>query len=212
MNNWKDSFNFFNKAEIGYFDVPEDIMEYLKEKTNSIKKCNHTLLGHIAEEYCYNEIPLNIEKFIVSKCFLYPMKRTLDNTDILDVDMPLKLASLWVNYQKKYEFNPSHTHSGIFSFIIFVSIPYDLNKEDNIFPPTNNNEKCTSRLSFIISTQSHKNYIHYLNVDKTFENKMIMFPSDYIHAVYPFYTSDDYRITVSGNIKFDTSGRNVLEL
>jgi len=29
-----------------------------------------------------------------------------------------------------------------------------------------------------------------------------MFPSQLIHAVYPFYTSDEYRISVSGNIKF----------
>ena len=41
-----------------------------------------------------------------------------------------------------------------------------------------------------------------LDVDKSFEGQMVMFPSKLQHLVYPFYTSDDYRITVSGNINF----------
>ena len=35
-----------------------------------------------------------------------------------------------------------------------------------------------------------------------FENKMLIFPANFKHEVYPFYTSDEERITVSGNIKF----------
>ena len=39
-----------------------------------------------------------------------------------------------------------------------------------------------------------------VHVDKSYEGKMLMFPSFVQHGVYPFYTSDDYRITVSGNV------------
>ena len=38
-------------------------------------------------------------------------------------------------------------------------------------------------------------------VDKSFEGQMLMFPAPLQHIVYPFYTSDESRITVSGNIK-----------
>ena len=38
-------------------------------------------------------------------------------------------------------------------------------------------------------------------VDKTYEGTIVMFPSEMLHAVYPFYTSDDYRISVSGNLR-----------
>ena len=41
-----------------------------------------------------------------------------------------------------------------------------------------------------------------LNVDKSYVGKMIMFKSSQVHGVYPFYTSNDYRITVSGNLVF----------
>ena len=42
-------------------------------------------------------------------------------------------------------------------------------------------------------------------VDKSFEGKMLMFSASQYHAVYPFYTSDEERITVSGNLKFKTN-------
>ena len=39
-----------------------------------------------------------------------------------------------------------------------------------------------------------------LFIDKTWEGTIVMFPSWLNHSVYPFYTSDDYRISISGNI------------
>ena len=33
--------------------------------------------------------------------------------------------------------------------------------------------------------------------------KMILFPSKIYHQVYPFYTSDEYRISISGNVSLD---------
>jgi len=40
---------------------------------------------------------------------------------------------------------------------------------------------------------------HDLPVDKSYEKKLLLFPATMRHSVYPFYTSDDYRISVSGN-------------
>ena len=39
-----------------------------------------------------------------------------------------------------------------------------------------------------------------LPIDKAWEGTMILFPSSLNHNVYPFYTSDDYRISISGNL------------
>ena len=39
---------------------------------------------------------------------------------------------LWVNYQKKYEFNPLHDHSGMFSFVIWMKIPYEHDNEKEL--------------------------------------------------------------------------------
>ena len=43
---------------------------------------------------------------------------------------------------------------------------------------------------------------HRLNIDKTWEGKIVMFPSYLMHTVYPFFTSDEYRISIAGNIHY----------
>jgi hypothetical protein len=40
-----------------------------------------------------------------------------------------------------------------------------------------------------------------IEADRNYENKMMIFPSNLQHIVYPFFTSDDYRISLSGNIE-----------
>ena len=45
------------------------------------------------------------------------MKVAIDITKTFDVSKFI-LNSFWVNYQKQYEFNPIHDHTGLFSFVI----------------------------------------------------------------------------------------------
>jgi hypothetical protein len=33
---------------------------------------------------------------------------------------------------------------------------------------------------------------------------MILFPAKMMHTVYPFYSSDDFRISISGNLRVST--------
>ena len=116
----------------------------------------------------------------------------------------ISISSTWVNFQKKYEFNPPHYHTGVLSWIIFVNIPYDLEEENKVFPKIGG-DSSTSRLSFLTLNPHEVGCINHvrLNVDKSYEGKIVVFPSTQQHQVFPFYTSDDYRITVSGNVFFD---------
>ena len=71
---------------------------------------------------------------------------------------PIKVETTWVNYMKKTEFNPLHRHGGLFSFVIFIQIPYDLSEEDKVFPDTP--DKKTSRLGFVFNEplEPRRNY------------------------------------------------------
>tara|TARA_A100001035_G_C27415521_1_gene334894 strand:- start:131 stop:553 length:423 start_codon:yes stop_codon:yes gene_type:complete len=112
----------------------------------------------------------------------------------------LRLKNCWVNFMKKYEFNPIHNHSGLYSFNIFVKIPYDL-KEEFDSPRTQNiNQRFPGCFSFYCGNGLGEFVPHVLEADKDWEQVIILFPSVTQHCVYPFYTSDDYRITVSGNL------------
>ena len=76
-----------------------------------------------------------------------------------------------------------------------------LKDEDEVFPKNTYNTPETSRLNFVTVDSMGGVFANKVNVDKSFEGKMLMFPAKLPHLVYPFYTSNKYRITVSGNIK-----------
>ena len=229
---WKNEIDrVFNRRynrlpEVFFGEVPPDVFTWLKNMAKKAKEKNvdgrKGLYGHINEEY---DIYRHLEK---SQCTVQPddvhfikyenfIKGCVLNdyfkdfwltTNFLTRDCELKIVSTWVNFQKKHEFNPPHKHSGVFSWIIFLNIPYDLEDEDRVFPEMNIGNgviPSTSRLSLLQVSPIVKGGIDHvvLNVDKSFEGKIMMFPSYTQHQVFPFYTSDDYRITISGNLKFD---------
>ena len=197
-------------------EVPPNIFSWLKSEVKQSKEKNldarKGLIGHINEEYNIvksdNANFIEYENFIKRCAFDKYFNSFWDKTDILTEGCDLQIKQTWVNFQKKYEFNPPHNHSGVFSWIIFLNIPYNLEDEDRVFPMLNmdhSQDISTSRLSFLQVSPTMKGGIDgvILNVDKSFEGKIIMFPSYVQHQVFPFYTSDDYRITISGNACFN---------
>ena len=189
------------------FDLPPELFTWLKEACKKAKakgeRANNLLAGHIKEEYHINKFTKNFCKFLVACALSEGPKEHLAKVSCLSENRPLYLHTLWVNYMKKHEFNPPHDHTGVMSFVIFVKIPYDLKEEEKKFvmDSKGNHFSHTSKLAFLNIGPGGSILIHCLNIDKSFEGKMLMFPSAQKHQVFPFYTSNDYRITVSGNLR-----------
>ena len=237
MNNWTNEINrIFNGRynrlpEVFFGEVPPDIFSWLKNAAKRSKEKNldarRALAGHINEEYdifrsfdksksiveSSDTNYIKYENFIKNCAFDPYFEGFWRKTNILTRPCELSIVSTWVNFQKKYEFNPPHTHTGLFSWIIFLNIPYNLEDENKVFPEMNirdeNNEVVfvTSRLAFLLVNPYLSGGIDHvsINVDKSFEGKIMMFPSYLQHEVFPFYTSDDYRITISGNASLDVN-------
>ena len=220
MANWEKEKSHFNELGILHKDVPNNVLEYLINEPNKKSRANNNLAGHIKKEFNYTNIPQFIKNFFILSINDFKPKQVTDllfKYSILNKNCQFDLDSLWINYQKKHEFNPLHHHSGLYSFIVFLKIPYDLNKELRVFDDTNkttfngelveaeNNNNRTSKLAFLISDILGDFNEHLIRVDKSFEGKMVMFPAKLQHQVYPFYTSNGYRITVSGNINLDVT-------
>ena len=106
----------------------------------------------------------------------------------------------WLNLQKKYEYNPNHNHNGDISYVMWKKIPYFCEDEDKVENTINSSVKANGRFSFSYVNVNNEISFKLLNVDKTYENKIMLFPSSLVHCVYPFYTSDEYRISISGNV------------
>ena len=193
--------------------VPQPIMDQLKSEIDNMIANNfdgefdyrQLLLGHMTHEFgLTSSIPV-LEPFLLHMSSLYNQKwnyyQGLDEQYNGVGEKQLKLVDLWVNFQKKHEFNPPHTHTGIMSFVIWVKIPYDLQEELKVFPEIKSGPTRTSKFTFHYTNILGQLQHYTLDVDKSFEGNMAIFPSHLNHSVNPFYTSDEYRISVAGNIR-----------
>ena len=189
------------------FELPKKSFEWLKEECFNQKgkiPNNENLIGHIKEEYKMTNIDYDFQNFIIKASFTGVTNKWMSKYSFLTEDRPIVFESMWCNFQRKYEFNPPHTHSGLLSFVVFVKIPYDLEEEHKVYPDVKTNPTipiATSKFCFLNPNGTGIS-MDVINVDKSFEGKGFIFPSTQYHEVYPFYTSDDYRITVSGNLRY----------
>jgi len=111
----------------------------------------------------------------------------------------LTLSPPWVNFQKKHEFNPTHLHTGILSWVLWLQIPYTSEEEKAKGPGRGANKAVNGEFEFVYASITGTLNQYQLPVDKSWEGRLVLFPSQLNHAVYPFYSSDEYRISVSGN-------------
>ena len=130
----------------------------------------------------------------------------LEQVNVLSEGLPVALNNMWVNFQRKGEFLPIHNHAGIYSFVIWIKIPYNLSDEQthekSRYPSTvGPSHNLAGNFQFVYINSIGRIQCREIPLDKTWENKMVLFPSIMHHVVYPFYTSDEDRISVSGNFK-----------
>ena len=118
---------------------------------------------------------------------------------------PFTLSSMWVNYQKQYEFNPLHDHTGVFSFVIWMQIPTDYEDQKQISITKDSNVDVVS--NFVLNYHNTLGMIaqHVYAMSKEMEGTMLFFPSQLMHSVYPFFNCNKDRISISGNISIATN-------
>jgi hypothetical protein len=216
--NSKFNFNVNHFPNKGFLlaQVPSDILAEIKTEIEEISAdreshatANKTLVGQIANEYdlvksksAFESFLLNLavqyenhfSGYMMDRCGIFTPK--LDNAD----HKPLELGSYWVNFQKKHEYNPPHSHIGVFSFALWIKIPYNLKDELSLPNAKYSNNPQNSLFYFEYTDALGKIDPYYIHVDKNFEGTLAFFPSELKHGVNPFYTTDEERISVSGNL------------
>lgn len=205
--------NFISPANTSLLmaDIPDWTYDNLLEEIKNIEKdfklgepANDGLAGNIEREYHLPKSKKLIEPFIIDLAKIYFKQNQLTytiDTSAVTGELPMSLETLWVNFQKKFEFNPNHTHTGILSFVMWIQVPYLFKDEMEQGPGRNSKANWPGCFEACYTDILGNICQHTVPADKTYEKKMLMFPARLTHSVYPFYTSDDYRITVSGNIK-----------
>ena len=201
--------NYINFKNFGYIieDVPQDLLNVLKQliSEKTLNPYNNTLAGNIKKEfYLPKAVPI-FNDFIIELCKKYDDNFDYFKTiDYCNNNAPLILENMWVNFQEKYEFNPVHMHKGIFSFVIWIQVPYNIQEEKLKSPGKEGNHNLAGCFQFHYVNTLGSMMEMTLPVDKEWEGKICFFPAKLSHSVNPFYSSNDYRISVAGNISLQT--------
>jgi len=202
-----------NNIAINNEYLPVDLFSTLKKEIENLQDkvgYQHVLAGNIKEAWSLEALIPKLNNYVVNL-----INKNPHHLHFLQIERkkfkyekspPLQLTSLWVNFQKKHEFNPVHNHSGLFSFVIFVRIPYNLEKEIKEGPGSLSNSNFSSCLQFHTTNALGRHCDEIVYVDKSYEGGIYFFNAETMHCVYPFFTSDDCRITVSGNIGWVLNG------
>jgi len=189
--------------------LPEETVDSLWKLIEESKKqpedMKHDLAGNISssirldvsspliEDFVKNVISGYIEHTI--KSFGPPWRTTMKEGE------GFNLESLWVNFQRKHEFNPPHDHSGVYSFVIWMQIPTSYAEQKKLpICAESNADASISNFGFHYTNSLGRVSQFFYNMEKEAEGYMVMFPSEMKHEVFPFYENDGERISISGNI------------
>ena len=184
-------------------------IDFLWKRIKESKKNNfkHTLAGNISQSFEIEDTEDYFLKEVLSK-LVVEYRRAFGKDPIRNQnlnDNSLKLNGFWANYQYQNEFNPYHHHGGVYSFAIWLKIPYHW-KEQNQLPfldGIKDTEKKASIFEFEYTDPlgGIRNYGYRL--DPSREGEIVFFPAALRHTVYPFYNTEEPRVSVAGNLWFD---------
>lgn len=184
--------------------VSDELMAALRAEVNELDDTavaiNNNLAGNIESEFKLSKNSQQLEKYVLSLCEQYTSGWSTANTTRDLTSHNLELQTYWVNLQKKHEFNPIHSHDGIYSFVIWLQVPYAINEELEYPSASKSNMPRPGMFSFIYSNIFGELREAEFPVDNTYEGTIFLFPSCLNHTVYPFRSSDKTRISISGNL------------
>ncbi len=187
-----------NNPGVLYGKLPDDIFSKLKEDIKVFSEykipANSELVGQIE-----HQVKIELNNSIVS--YLDDMWKTYSEMFNYYKGSKYSHTEPWINLQKKYEYNPVHLHTGIVSWVIWVNIPYTIENESKCKNTAYSTNHFNSKFQFIYNMLDGRMQTFTIPVDKQDEGNVIMFPAFLRHTVYPFYTSDELRVSVAGNIK-----------
>lgn len=178
--------------------IPEDIRKrLLKDGKKDLKSYHKNLAGHLHTQLKYNDE--TTAWFYQESNFIWQAYREgwSNFTGLPNEGVELNAHDLWVNFMKPGDFNPVHTHGGDYSFVIFLDVPKQLEKEEEEFEGTSAKP---GSLMFEFTQQAKPKWAMTGQVIKPRTGDMCIFPALLQHWVVPF-KSKCTRVSVSGNLE-----------
>lgn len=184
-------------------DLSHDMLDVFQDRLSGNIKEYH--LSQKTRSLVVKEVFKNIQKH--EEAYNYTQRIFNFMSDIHTTDIDLEMERIWLNFQRKGEFLPLHNHSGIYSFVIWVIIPFNIQEELREKNPVLMKNR-SGMFEFVYTDTLGKLNNYLIPVDRNWEGTIAVFPAELHHQVYPFYSSDGVRATISGNIRMAKSNGN----
>ncbi len=194
--------------------VIDDLNPFLVKRIQAVTaqfkddfKNNRRIEGYNLDSTLPDDLKKDIEKearrLIVAheKKYQYFNKMYNSMTSISAENAELELERIWINIQRKGEFLPVHNHSGVYSFVIWADVPFTMEEEIQYSPNPTTEKNRAGLFQFIYTDTLGKIGLLTLPVDKKWQGRICVFPAELNHQVYPFYSSDDVRVSIAGNFR-----------
>jgi len=190
--------------KIAIVKIPKKIINNINLEVDRIisdkkrlKKSDYSkkLVGQVMQEIKLDNkfIKKNLLKFVKDNIKKYIKQSSKRNVQ------KISLKSLWVVRQFKNEYNPSHWHNGHVSGVGYLKVPSNLGETLQKDKSTNNNGK----LEMVHGSKAFLCKPTFRVTPKV--GDFYFFPHYLMHAVYPFFDSDEERRSVSFNATVDQS-------
>ncbi len=197
-----------------FIKLDQVVMDYLwkivEKGTLEKKDYKDQIVANISKSYTLTD---ENEYFFKTVCtpLVKEYRKTNQGQDPVNPNTLIKqntrlvLNGLWVNYQYQNEINPYHHHSGVYSFAIWMKIPYESNKLSEL-PQFKGTKKENIRagcfeFEYINTIGGMRNIP--IPLSPKLEGGMVFFPATMRHCVYPFYGTDEARISIAGNLWYE---------
>ena len=190
--------------------LPQDITDRLWRYVDKAKvNINDELAGNISESLLLDDEDDFFMKYVVGPIAQMYTNQingvTLFQNNFTTKPKNISLSRFWVNFQNQNEFNPIHHHSGIVSFVIWMKIPTKYKDQHALPISANSNAASASDFQFHYSDILGNHQDYRILMSPLQEGWILVFPSRLRHQVYPYYNCDDQRISISGNISWNTT-------
>jgi uncharacterized protein (TIGR02466 family) len=185
--------------------VPDEIFNALSDEVDSVRDQladenfvrENNFAEYLAGRNTY-QIRLDDKLGYEKNIYSYVMSLGAYYLEQIGIRKDIRMGSIWINYGRKGDFNPIHTHDALLSGVMYMCQDDGITKEQE--------EGSHGRATSGIPGMTH--FVHDLNHSPlnrfTYSNpfvkgELLMFPSFLTHWVNPFQT-DGERVTIAFNI------------
>ena len=201
-----------NNIPLWEYKLTPDELAPVRTEVASIQANNYAdytsassqLVGDIEHQYFLKQCVTDLDTVITREINLWEAQANFLHTQNYNTGKhAITSLGAWVNFQHKGENNPLHSHGGILSWVLWLKIPYT--HEDEQAHQTHPNQSFAGMFGMTYTNVLGNIELAGWQLSKEMEGTLLLFPSKLKHCVYPYYSTDDVRISLSGNYAFSTN-------